>query len=466
MYNLDSRFAFVDVETTGSQVTSDRIIEIGILVVENGQEVTRLRSFLNPEKATIPPFIQRLTGISHQDLEGAPTFFSMREQLQDLLENAIFVAHNARFDYGFLKAEFERVGIHFKVPTLCTVKLSRSLYPRFKRHNLDEVIARSGITVENRHRAFDDAHALWKFVQYAQKEFNREFLDQKISMLIKGSVTPPQISEALLESFPECPGVYSFYGKEGEVLYIGKSVNLKERIHSHFRNSTESSKEMHIFNRVTHIEVEKTAGEFSALMLEAQRIKEHQPIYNRRLRRLKKLTVITKKEFENGYMGAEITYLETIDAEYADTILGVFRSKRQAENFMLELAQEHKLCRGLLGLEKIATKQACFLYQLDRCSGACVEAESLLRYNLRFMAAFEKSRIHRWPFGGPILVEEKDEAFIIDKWCIIGHGRLLEDQEPIFTPHSSTFDYDMYKILANHILRKKVHFKPFNTPII
>lgn len=184
-YTLDSRFAFVDVETTGSVLPHDRIIEIGILVVECGQVVETFRSFVNPERARIPPFIQSLTHISPRDLVDAPTFISLHEKLHALLKDAVFVAHNARFDYGFLQSEFKRAGVDFKEPSLCTVKLSRSLFPRFTRHNLDEVVSRSGIKMAQRHRAFDDAQALWHFLQYVQTQFDRPHLNKKIHNMVK-----------------------------------------------------------------------------------------------------------------------------------------------------------------------------------------------------------------------------------------------------------------------------------------
>lgn len=467
-YTLDSRFAIVDLETTGTTAHSDRIIEIGIVVVENREIVTTLKSFINPEKAKISPFIFALTGIVPRDLVGAPTFFSKREEIAELLEDAVFVAHNARFDYGFIKREFERVGINFKAPTLCSVKLSRALFPQFKRHNLDEVIARSGIKVANRHRAYDDAKAVWDFMMHLETKFDRKTIDTKIHQLIKGAIVPSQLSDDIIENLPELPGVYQFHGEKGEILYVGKSVNIKERVHSHFRDTLKSGKEMHIFNRVRNIEVEVTTGEFSALMLETRRIKELRPIYNRKLQGLKKVTVIKKKENEHGYLTAEICLQDEITADEAPEILGIYKSKKQAEAALLFASQMQQLCRGLLGIEKLEKNKPCFLYQLSKCKGACIKEELPIIHNMRFSSAFDKTRIVRWPYPSAILIEEttapdtkgrtKTEVFIINNWCIIAHGHSMEDSTQ-FEHFEPTFDYDTYQILASHILKKKIRFK-------
>ncbi len=186
-YTLNSRFAFVDIETTGSMTAHDRIIEIGVIVVENQQIITTYKTLINPDETYISPFITRLTGIRNHDLTDAPTFYSIHSTLLELLEGAIFVAHNARFDYGFIKSEFERIGILFVAKTLCSVKLSHALFPHFKKHNLDAVIARIGASITNRHRAYDDAEAIWKFVQYIEKNFERARIDSTIHTLIHGN---------------------------------------------------------------------------------------------------------------------------------------------------------------------------------------------------------------------------------------------------------------------------------------
>lgn len=471
---LKSRFAFVDIETTGLKFTHNRIIEIGIVVVENGKVIKKFNQLVNPEER-VSAFSYELTGINPHELSNAKNFNQLSEDILAHLEDAIFVAHNARFDYSFIREEFKRIGIDFNAKTLCTVKLSKNLFPEHQRHSLDHVTARAGITVKNRHRAYDDAEALWKFIKYLKKHFTEEQIEEAFLDTTKSRHRPPNLAPELFTTLPETSGIYIFYGQNGEVLYIGKSINIKERVMSHFHNSLSSNKEMEIFQRVHHIETRITAGEFSALMLESQLIKAMQPLYNRLLRRMRRLTIIEKTQTEKGYYGANINYLETIEPSDSEKVLGIFKNKRKAEEHLINLTNEFNLCRKVLGLEKtsrIDPNKECFLYQLKKCHGACAGHEMPEKYNLRFIQAFEESRIRRWPFSSPIAIEEKfkpnaedagktnskGEVYIIDQWCIIANGTYDEDQLRL-TPNEMRFDYDTYKILNRHMRKNKLKYK-------
>lgn len=162
-------FVFLDIETTGGTPVHHRVTEIGALRVEDGVVVQRFSQLVNPEQA-VPSFITRLTGISDAMLWDAPTFAAIADDLELFLDGAVFIAHNVGFDYGFLQAEYKRLGNLFSMDRLCTVRLSRALYPAQRRHNLDSVIAAHGLSVENRHRALDDAQALYDFYLSALTE--------------------------------------------------------------------------------------------------------------------------------------------------------------------------------------------------------------------------------------------------------------------------------------------------------
>jgi DNA polymerase-3 subunit epsilon len=227
-----------------------------------------------------------------------------------------------------------------------------------------------------------------------------------------------------LETIPESPGVYIFYGQNNVPLYIGKSINLKERILSHFSNTLSSSIEMRISQQIERIETITTSGELGALLKESFLIKQMQPIYNRKLRISRKLLALFKSTTKEGYETVQISSLDSIPVESLDSIMGIFRSKRQVKNFLIQLTQTHQLCEKLLGIEKAST--ACFGYRLGRCNGACIQEEKPLKYNLRFTEAFSKNKLKPWPFKGPVVIEEKNqineknEAIVIDKWCYLG----------------------------------------------
>lgn len=459
--SLNSRFAFVDTETTGLSIVRDRVIEIGILIVENGHLITKYTTLINPEMR-LPEQILRFTGITEEELENAPTFLHVKNDILDLLEGALFVAHNARFDYGFLKSEFKRLDLNFKAKTICSVQFSKKLFPEFRAHNLDEVIARCGIKIERRHRALDDAKAIWDFFQHVEKVHAREKVEDALQKMVSMVRVPPKLDEKIIKNMPEAPGVYSFYGKEGQPLYIGKSINLKERVHQHFTQSLSSSRELQIFNRVEHIEVHRTAGELGALLLESKMIKEQQPFYNRMLRRLRKLSVLKKVLDEKGYFRLELEITSDLSNIPAKNIMGIFRSMGKAEDYLIELCDEFNLCRKLVGLDK--SKNECFLYQLERCKGACTGKEIPVLYNVRYVTAFEKTRLKRWPFNAPILIEESEKGgdrqdiFVVDQWCIIGTGTYA-NEECLLEPAPMHFDFDIYKILARRLLKKKLKMR-------
>ncbi len=266
--SLPSKLVFVDIETTGSRVTYDRIIEIGILRMEYGELVDTYQTLLNPE-LYLSPFIENLTGISKNELEQAPTFNDVKDVILEKLSDCIFVAHNVKFDYGFLRNEFQRHNLLYSSKYFCTAKLSRLLFPHHRRHNLDAIIERFGFTCTNRHRAFDDARVLWDFYQTIQKEYNADTLSKTFSILLKKPSLPAGISEDDINNLPDSPGVYIFYDAQNTPLYVGKSINIKERVLSHFTSDHTSTKEMSLCSQVERIETLTTSCELGALLNES-----------------------------------------------------------------------------------------------------------------------------------------------------------------------------------------------------
>ena len=209
---LPSKLAFVDIETTGTRSTWDRVIEIGIVKTDNGELIDTYSTLINPQ-ASIPPEIEQMTGIRSQDLESAPTFREVAGDILMHLRDYTFVAHNVRFDYGFLKAEFARLGASFSPRHFCTVRLSRTLFPRHKRHNLDSIIERFEIKCENRHRALGDALAIQTFYDLAKKQVSPEIFEAALGLVLKKPYLPVKLNHNILDKLPETPGVYIFYGK-------------------------------------------------------------------------------------------------------------------------------------------------------------------------------------------------------------------------------------------------------------
>ncbi len=440
-------FSFVDIETTGSRVQYDRVIEIGILRVEEGRLIKTYNKLINPQ-IYLSPYIEQMTGISSLELERAPVFDEVKEEIMEMLDSSVFVAHNVRFDYGFLKNELRRYGLDLSLKQLCTVKLSRALYPHYRKHNLDALIDRFHFSCENRHRAFDDARILWDFYNAIHKEFPVDAIEKTVSMLMKSPTIPTHLNIEEINSLPEGPGVYLFYDEKGLLLYVGKSTNIKERVLSHFTNDYTSTKEMNMVQEVAHIESISTAGELGALLMEANLIKKEQPVYNRQLRKIHKLTILKKSETTKGYHTVTMEEAECIQVEDIPSILGIFRSEKSATEFMRKKAAEHRLCEQLLGVEK--GRGACFGSKIERCKGACTGKELAIAYNMRFAEAFYEKKIKNWPFAGPVHIKEynpvteKNDVFAIDRWCLIA-----DDSRELL------FDYDMYKILRSFIFDER-----------
>ncbi|WP_338639103.1 exonuclease domain-containing protein [Burkholderia pyrrocinia] len=271
---------FVDLETTGGSSAEHRITEIG--VVEIGPlGVSTWTTLVNPGQS-IPPFIQQLTGISDAMVRDAPSFASLAPALFERLDGKLFVAHNASFDRGFLRAEFERAGFAFNPDVLCTVRLSRALFPRESRHGLDALIERHGLVPAARHRALADADLLWQFWRQLHDIVPLERLRDQIARTTRHFRLGGDLTEAWLDTAPAGCGAYALFGEGGEALYVGRSVRVRQRLRALLTGERRSSKEMRLAQQVRRVEWRETGNELGAMLAEAQWIARLRPSYNRR----------------------------------------------------------------------------------------------------------------------------------------------------------------------------------------
>jgi DNA polymerase-3 subunit epsilon len=448
---FDAPLAIVDLETTGAHPAWDRVTEIAVLEVAEGEVVSEWSTLVNPD-ASIPPAIQALTGITNAMVADAPAFEDLAAGLYERLEGRVFVAHNARFDYGFLRHAFERAGLRFQARTLCTVKLSRRLYPGHARHNLDSLIDRHHLQCDSRHRALGDARAVWQFLQVAAGERGAEQLQSAVKQLSRLPALPAHIERATVDAIPESPGVYLFYGENDTPLYVGKSVAMRSRVLQHFSADVHSPRKAQIAREIRRIEWRRSCGELGALLLEAALVKGLLPVFNRQLRRASdlcgflfdsdKLILVTKEEINSATIAR---------------LCGVFRSKRSAMDALRGLADEHRLCLRMLGFEKQG-KGACFRHQIKRCAGACAGQESAQVHRARAAAALAGLKTAAWPWQGPIGIIEEDhereatEVHVVDNWCLLGTAKSEDRVGELLEGESwPRFDLDHYKILARHL---------------
>lgn len=241
--------AFVDLETTGATAANDRITEIGIVEVDPNGSVREWQQLVNPG-VPISPFIEQLTGISNRMVASAPPFADVANEALKRLQGRLFIAHNARFDYGFLRSEFKRTGTRFHAPVLCTVKLSRMLFPEHKKHNLDALIERHDLQAEARHRALADAQLIHQFWEKIHVDRGIEAIQNAMCALNPCPALPDHLLP-VMDELPDGPGRYFFLDKDNRLLYENDAKNIRKRVTTHFSGKTKSPRELE-FIRATH----------------------------------------------------------------------------------------------------------------------------------------------------------------------------------------------------------------------
>jgi DNA polymerase III subunit epsilon len=450
---------FLDLETTGATATKDRITEVGIVDVSPAG-VSRYSQLVNPQ-CRIPEFIQGLTGITEDMVADAPTFEEIAQDLFDRLQGKLFIAHNARFDYGFVKNEFKRIGVDFRARVLCTVKLSRELYPKETRHNLDTLIARHGLAVSDRHRALADADLIYQFWEKLQQVFPQQHLAQAIDKLTARPSVPSQLDPDLPDQIPESHGVYIFYGENDFPLYVGKSNNLRKRVMSHFASDHSRGKELSLSLQVRRVHWIETQGEVAALLKESELVKKLLPSHNTKLRRNKELCAWRIPAVSEAAAGTasgtvpqatpenkpELVWARDLNLGAQPDLYGIFRSQRDALTMLSELAAQEKLCKSMLGLEKTKPGSSCFGYQLKQCKGVCVGKEKPELHHARLLMAMARHRLPQWPHTGPVGLREGEALHIVDAWCYLGTARDEQEVFEILELGEPAFDLDVYKIL-------------------
>ncbi len=463
-------FAFLDIETTGGNSARDRITEIGIRFWRAGRVVDEWQTLLNPE-TRISQFIEQFTGITNGMVADAPLFAEVADELASKLQDTVFVAHNARFDYGFIKSEFRRLGVTFTARVLCTVKLSRRLYPEFRRHNMDALIQRHGLARVQRHRAMGDVEAMLSFFLHARADKGDQALERAIKALLQRPSIPSHLPPDTLQELPSGPGVYRFYGENDVLLYVGKSTNIAQRVASHFSGDHASSRGVRMSESLRRVEWTNTAGELGALLLELKQIKTLKPLFNRRSRAAKNLVSIELTENADGFLQARL--VREIEPHRLGDYFGLFRSKRDAERALSGIAAKNDLCNRLLGLEP-DLDGPCFQRTLGRCKGACEGKEDVVRYNLRTQIAFHSLRLQTWPWKGPVGVIERDrfagrtDILVVYNWM---HVATVHDEDELqdlsLRGQAVTFDLDSYKLLIKTLLgRDRNHREIIELPAV
>lgn len=413
------RFAIIDVETTGLSPKNERLTEIAIIILEDGVIKDEYSSLINPEKK-IPYRITQLTGINNQMVQEAPFFYEIAKTIVELTQDCTFVAHNASFDYRFIQAEFAHFGYDYQRKVLDTVKLSRKLLPGFKSYSLGKLTAQLGIQIENRHRAMGDAKATAILFQKLLA------LKPEISEVnLKG--LHRYLSKDILDSLPHETGVYYFYNEEDQLVYIGKSTNIHNRVLSHLSNTT-TRKAMEMRERIARVDFELCGSELVALLLESDEIKTHMPIYNRAQRRTAYVWGLYHFIDENGYQRLKLAKTNETD----DTPITVFKSKQSALGELERLTEEYELCQTLNGLYQ--SSGACFHHAIKQCMGACIGEEAADSYNERMEQLVQR---YHYQNQNMLIIEpgrRSDEKAIILVEAFVYRGFGFVDEQELDQP--------------------------------
>ena len=362
----------------------------------------------------------------------------------------MFVAHNARFDYSFLRGEFRRLERRFSARVLCTVKLSRLLFPAEHRHGLDAVMQRHGLTCAARHRALGDARVLWDLWRKLAGEIEQPVFAAAVGGLLGANRLPPHLPPDLADELPDGPGVYRFFGEHDALLYIGRSKALRTRVLAHFAAEHTDSKEQKLSRLVRRVDWLETAGELGACLREAEWIKRQKPLHNRRLK--EHLEAHTICLGDRGAFFVPVSMMEPADLTEC---FGLFRSRKDARKALDDIARAHGLCLKMLGMEEGAG--SCFGHQVGRCRGACAGREPPIVHGMRVRMALSALKLRAWPFPGRIAIRESNwrgdvDLHVCEGWSYLGTARGEEELGVLRTGQPPRgFDPDIYRILARHL---------------
>lgn len=365
-------YAILDIETTGGKYNEEGITEIAIHKFDGHQVVDQFISLVNPEKE-IQPFVVKLTGINNKMLRTAPKFHEIAKRIIEITDETVLVAHNAQFDYRILRTEFRRLGYNFERKTLCTVDLSKKLIPEAESHSLGKLVRSLGIAVSDRHRANGDALATLKlFKILLSKDLDKIIIKNVIRKETHGELSDRQLD--IVESIPSETGVYYMHDKDGEIIFLAKSSNMKKRVNQHFTKNGTKGRELQ--KATKKVSYEKTGSELVALLKENEELIRNRPKYNQKSPAVQFSHGVCAETNANGYH-----ILRAKKRKDNKGCFTTFNSMVAAENFIRKLTREFRLCDKLNGISE--AKKNCSNYDSGDCEGACIMQENPESYNTR-----------------------------------------------------------------------------------
>ncbi len=372
------KYAIIDVETTGMGIQGNRITEIAILVHDGQKVIEEYESLVNPERS-IPHTITRLTGINDYMVADAPKFYEIAKKVIEMTSDCVFVAHNVNFDYNVIHKEFSELGFPFRRKKLCTVRLSRKLIPGLPSYSLGKLCNSVGIPLNDRHRAMGDTRATTiLFERLLSLDTDQSVFSSFLKPGSRQATLPPGLPKPIFDQLPESTGIYYFRDSKDDILYVGKALNIKKRVLSHFYDK--KNKEVALCQQTVNITFEVTGSELVALLLESSEIKHHYPVYNRAQRRNNEGYGIFSYEDRSGLIHLAWNSLKNVPNPITK-----FYNTTESRVFMEKICEQFELCPKYCHLQ--SNVNSCFHYQIKKCKGICRGEESLENYNQRVKEA-------------------------------------------------------------------------------
>ncbi len=399
------QFAIIDIEATGGSPKRDKITEIAIFLYdeEGNSVVDSFSTLINPE-IDIPPFISKLTGITNAMVADAPTFGEVAGKINDITKDAVFVAHNVQFDYAYVRAEFKRLGTQFQRPKLCTINLAKNVFPEMASYGLGNMCKDLGITISNRHRAKGDAEATVRlFEMMLEREQPTNHLAEYISDHLAYENLPSQLPSSLLDQLPEETGVYYLHDKNGKIIYLSRSNDIRRRIFQHFKGK--NARYWNILSQTYDITYDETGSELIAQLLEIYHIRRLRPRFNRRSSLPRFPFGIFAKQGRNGFLDLEARRKHGHERPEI-----VFEKQEEVGVGLLSIIKDHQLCPALCGLKVNQRKKCMMCGQAKKGTEYCEANIEYKQYNRRVRKAM---RQHQYP---------------IDSFLVIGEGRHINEQ--------------------------------------
>ena len=431
-------YAILDIETTGISAGFEKMTEIAVFIHDGEKIVREFSTLINPERV-IPVFITRLTGIDNGMVANAPKFYEIAKELIELTEGKTIVAHNVHFDYSFIKQEYKTLGYNFNRSRLCTVKLARKILPGYRSYSLGNICRDLNIRIEGRHRAGGDALATVKLFEMLLSNDSEGFIPKSAKTAAASIKLPTNIAHTLIDNLPEESGVYYFLNDKNDILYIGKSANIRKRVLSHFAEN-KSHKTIAMNREVCDITYELTGSELVALLLESDEIKKYKPRYNRSLKEAFHQWGIFKEINEDGYITLRYAKMKSADEQ---PVL-IVRNSDEANTILSRQCDKHRLCPKLCGLHEV--EHACLAYHSGQCKGACIGKELPEDYNKRMIQLLRK-----WKF-------ENQNFFIV------GTGRRMDEHSVVAVENGKYigFGYIDHSFEVSHPEQMKFYIKNYD----